>query len=362
VALAIAGAEPSAVERGTVLSADDGVVVSSRLLVALRPAADLGGGPARLPSDRARLRLHVGTAQVGAIVAASGREAVLLRNGEAAALLRLEAPIAVAPGDRFVLRRPSPPRTEAGGRILDADPPRGASRRRITPERMVALASARTPNERGPALIAIHGAHEGALAADVTQALAARALEAGETRLAELRASLSTELRRLVTIPPAQAATAVARLVDDLVTAGELVRDGGVIRQPDAAPRGPSRALLAAMDRLEAALDVVAPPSIDEAARAAACSPEGIRALEAAGRIVRVSDDLAWSAAAYRRLETRALELAAFAPLTPATLRDATSTSRKYVMALLEDLDRRAVLRRTPAGHVPGPRAPVHTG
>jgi hypothetical protein len=49
--------------------------------------------------------------------------------------------------------------------------------------------------------------------------------------------------------------------------------------------------------------------------------------------------------------------LAEVAPLTPARLRDATGTSRKYVMALLEELDRRAILRRTPAGHVPGPRA-----
>jgi hypothetical protein len=45
------------------------------------------------------------------------------------------------------------------------------------------------------------------------------------------------------------------------------------------------------------------------------------------------------------------------ASLTPAALRDATGTSRKYVMALLEELDRRAVLRRTPAGRVPGPRS-----
>jgi hypothetical protein len=45
------------------------------------------------------------------------------------------------------------------------------------------------------------------------------------------------------------------------------------------------------------------------------------------------------------------------APLTPAALRDATGTSRRYVMAILEDLDRRAVLRRTPDGHVPGSRA-----
>jgi hypothetical protein len=45
-------------------------------------------------------------------------------------------------------------------------------------------------------------------------------------------------------------------------------------------------------------------------------------------------------------------------PLTPAAFRDATGTSRKYVMAILEDLDRRAILRRTPTGHLPGPRAP----
>jgi hypothetical protein len=201
-----------------------------------------------------------------------------------------------------------------------------------------------------------------ALAADVTEALAARAVEEGDVRLAELRASLSAELRRLVSMPPAAAATAVGRIVDDLVAGHRLVRDGDVIRQPDSAPRGPSIDLLEAMDRLEAALDVIAPPSLDDAARAAACPPDGIRALEAAGRIVRVTNDLAWSAVAYRRLETQALELAALAPLTPATLRDATGTSRKYVLALLEDLDRRAVLRRTPEGHVPGPRAPVHTG
>ena len=46
----------------------------------------------------------------------------------------------------------------------------------------------------------------------------------------------------------------------------------------------------------------------------------------------------------------------AASPLTPAAYRDATGTSRKYVMAILEDLDRRAILRRTPDGHVPGPQ------
>jgi hypothetical protein len=111
------------------------------------------------------------------------------------------------------------------------------------------------------------------------------------------------------------------------------------------------------MARLETALDVVAPPGLGQAAKAAGCPPEGIRALEGAGRIVRLDDDLAYAATAFARLEEVALRLATTGPLLPAGLRDATGTSRKYVMAVIEELDRRGVLRRTPDGHVIGPRA-----
>jgi hypothetical protein len=111
------------------------------------------------------------------------------------------------------------------------------------------------------------------------------------------------------------------------------------------------------MDRLEAALDMPAPPPLAAAAAAVGCPEAGVRGLEAAGRIVRIEDDLAWSTPAFARLQAIALERAARDPLTPAALRDATGTSRKYVMALLEELNRRGVLARTPGGHVPGPRA-----
>ena len=113
------------------------------------------------------------------------------------------------------------------------------------------------------------------------------------------------------------------------------------------------------MDRLEVALTDVAPPRLGEAARQARCLPEGVRALERAGRIVVLEPDLAYAMSTYRDLAATALRLAATGPLTPAAFRDATGTSRKYVMAILEDLDRRAILRRTPAGHVPGPKAPT---
>ena len=120
--------------------------------------------------------------------------------------------------------------------------------------------------------------------------------------------------------------------------------------------------MVAAMDRLERALAVAAPPALSEAARAAACPPDGVRALDRAGRIRVLEPDLAYASSTYRTLEAQALAMSSRAPLTPAAFRDATGTSRKYVMAILADLDRRGILRRTDAGHVPGPRAAAAGG
>ena len=139
---------------------------------------------------------------------------------------------------------------------------------------------------------------------------------------------------------------------------GRLTRAGAGITTPGTRVTAePDPVLSAAMDRLVAALSVAAPPPLSEAARAAGCPAAGIRELERTGRIVVLEPELAYATAIYDEITATAVSLAAAAPLTPAALRDATGTSRKYVMAILEDLDRRAILRRTPAGHVPGPRA-----
>ncbi len=373
-ALNVAGVEASDLHRGMVLtsaraSTDWGLRASDRLLVALRPVAAFIGEAPLVPADRARVRVHAGTEQVGGVVGRSGRDAADLPNREVAAILRLERPVAIAPGDRFVLRRPSPAATLAGGRVLDAAPPRGISRRRITPEGLATLAAASTPESRDAARLALHGAISGnpvRLADDVAAALG-NAIVAGVDRgggwspLAEVRAAAAAAVRRLVTLSATDARAAAAVVVDQLAHDGLLGRDGDRVGLPGAAPGGPSEETLAAMDALEAALDVPAPPGLAEAARIAGCPLDGIRALESAGRILRLDDDLAYAAAAYRRLEARAVELATAGPLAPAALRDATGTSRKYVMAILEDLDRRGILKRTPAGHVPGPRAVMAT-
>jgi hypothetical protein len=177
-----------------------------------------------------------------------------------------------------------------------------------------------------------------------------------------VRAAIAASLRRVVALPREQAGPAAATVIDGLVAGGRLVRDGDVVRRPGTGPEPPDPLLAAAMDRLAALLEVTTPPSLAEAARLAQCPAEGVRALERAIRIVVLEPDLAYGISIYRDVTARAVAMAVREPLTPAAFRDATGTSRKYVMAILEDLDRRAILRRTPDGHVPGPRAPRPAG
>ena len=284
--------------------------------------------------------------------------------------------LAAATGDRFVLRRAATSGPAVlGGVILDPLPVRGVSRRRQTPERVAALAAAAQVGDLAAvqaARIELHGivASERRMAPDVRDAAAAAALDtvrahhavrpgdAGPT-LAAVRTAAARALRRQSTVTAADAAALAAVLVDELVREGRLVRDGDRVRTPDHRPAAADPEAAAAMDRLVDALTVLAPPPLRDAAAAAGCPAAAIRELERQGRIVVLDDDLAYAMPTYRDLAAKALALAAREPLAPAAFRDATGTSRRYVVPILEDLDRRGILRRTPAGHVPGPRAPA---
>ncbi|HEY3163002.1 MAG TPA: selenocysteine-specific translation elongation factor [Candidatus Limnocylindrales bacterium] len=369
VALNVAGDGVAGLERGVVLTDDPSIVASDRILVALRPLA-VSFGPTRpgragqLPADRAKITLHLGTARVTGTLGRVGRDAVELDDGGGTAIVRLDRPIAVAAGDRFVLRRPSPAETLVGGWVLDPEPARGVARRRAPPQRVRALAAGPAGSDAWhAAILELHGAGTGTavgLAPDVADGLDRALQDTVAARpgipIAELSRIGAADLRRRIG-PLSGGDTIVTERIRGLVAAGVLARDGDRVRPPGDVAAGPSPELAKAMDRLVASLSVPSPPSLAEVARATRCPPEGIRLLEQANRIVRLDDDLAWAFPVWRDLATRAVELAATAPLTPAAYRDATGTSRKYVLAILEDLDRRAILRRTPAGHVPGPRA-----
>ena len=401
VALNLAGDAAGAIGRGDVLVAEAGAgsapamaapvpAATRRVLVAIRRAARLDG-PSQAPvdpgADGATFRLHIGTAGVDATVRRS-RADVEMPDGTLLTRLHLAAATAVAPGDRFALRRPSPGAVAGGGVALDPLPPTGPSRRHADAEGVEALWIAQAdgdPGARHAALLALHGAlpagRVGAapgvaggiagpfvLSPEVASLLDAEALaavaaahvqhpEARGIAVADLRRAVSRALRRRVTATPADADAAAVAIVAGLVVAGRLAREGDAVRDSTRVA-GPPPALAAAMDRLVAALSTASPPPFSEAVRAAACPPDGVRELERSGRIVRLEPELAFAAATYADLTATALAMAAAGALTPAAFRDATGSSRKYALAILEDLDRRQVLRRGPDGHVPGPRAP----
>ncbi len=364
VALNLAGIGHDALHRGVVLTADTEVAETSRVAVALwRP----------LP-DRSRGRLHLGTAATDVAVGRSGHDAIDLDDGRAVAMLRLTDTIAARPGDRFVIRRSGGTDPIVGGVVLDPEPPRGVSRRRGTPARLAATVTAVSgddPVAIRAARLDRHGvlveAETVGLAPDVAAVAAALAADvvAPEATSSVVRNAIGRAIRRVATVRRDDLATVTAATLDGLVRAGRLVRAGDLVRPPGASTSTASAldpALAAAMDRLERALSGPMPPPLSEAARASACPPAGVRDLERAGRIVVLAPDLAYAAGTYRDLTSTAVTMAGRAPLTPAAYRDATGTSRKYVMAILEDLDRRGVLRRTPDGHVPGPRAATVAG
>ena len=175
--------------------------------------------------------------------------------------------------------------------------------------------------------------------------------------MAALRARLVRLLRRQATVDERRAIGIVDDLLAELVAGGRLERAGDRLHVPGSRAELPP-ALLAAMDRLERSLSTPAPPALSEAARAGGCPPDGVRALEVGGPD-HPARRRTWRMrrAPTATLAETALRMAGSGPLTPAAYRDATGTSRKYVLAILEDLDRRGILRRTPAGHLPGPRA-----
>src|SRR5580704_5219183 len=74
--------------------------------------------------NRARVHFHQGTAEAIAEVISLNDGGELKGGGSAFAQLRLDKPLLLLPGDRFILRRYSPVVTIGGGAVLDARAPR----------------------------------------------------------------------------------------------------------------------------------------------------------------------------------------------------------------------------------------------
>jgi selenocysteine-specific elongation factor len=380
VAVNLAGLEKYAVVRGDVLG-HPGALRSTFLL-----DVELAQLPSAKPlTDGARVRLHASSAEVMARVRLLGGPPVP-PDGRALAQLRLERPVVAGRGDRLILRSYSPATTIGGAVVLDPLPPKRRAADRLALERVRAasgwpeaavafveeagrlgieapLLAARLTLPLEPLLAGLRGQDAIAVVgSDPVVFLSLRALRdlAGAVRAElvsfhrdqPLRAALAREELRERVFAGARAEAF------DLVLAS-LERSGEVRLLPDAVassthvvtlsgPEEEARARLLEAGR-EAGLAGI------DLGELAARGPLGRPPLERVARVLltervleRVGDGPLVLRAHLDAFKDRVR--GRFPPgsrIDVAAIKEMTGLSRKFVIPLLEYLDRERITRRT---------------
>jgi selenocysteine-specific elongation factor len=116
VALNLAGIDADKIGRGQTLVETNTLSTVNTIDVEIRLLSD-----AHPLKHRARVHFHAFTAESMASVSLYGYEAVQ-PGSIRLARMKLSGPIVLVPGDRFVLRQPSPAGTIGGGRVIDSHP------------------------------------------------------------------------------------------------------------------------------------------------------------------------------------------------------------------------------------------------
>jgi selenocysteine-specific elongation factor len=337
--------------------------------------------------QNAALDLFVGAAEVPCRATLLDRDE--LGPGESGWLqLRLTRPVAAARGERYILRLPSPSQTVGGGVVVDPHPPRHRRFRADVIAGLEALARG-TPADLLRRPLADGQPHAWA---DLRRA-AGLGEQAAREGLAELLAAGEVLLLDRAqdgaapgagTVAPGQhlvTAAGYALLSEKLLAAARGYHRRYPLRP--GIPREELRsrlklgaaafdALLAAVAEQGAALALEAHvrlpehrPVLEPAQQRAverllrACAetpysppapeldPELLVWLFDQGRLVRVSDDVAFLPETYAALvDWVRAQIAEAGSVSVAQFRDRFATSRKYALALLEHLDERKITRR----------------
>ncbi|MGI9104857.1 MAG: selenocysteine-specific translation elongation factor [Pyrinomonadaceae bacterium] len=389
-AVNLGGVEAAAIERGMTL-APAGRLRATQMLDAELEV--LRSAPRALRS-RARVRVHMGAAEVLARVQVLEAAGEIEAGARGFAQLRLESPVVALPGERFIIRSYSPQRTIAGGRVLDAfalkHRGRGAARARL-----LALTGADVAGRLALYVEATgeHGVRRADLAArtgwrdEMLDAAAGEAkargliIEAegvhiGREMFARLLGAAREEVEAHHRREPLQRGLAretlreriFARVAPEVFRAvlAQAESDGALYSERDIVRAGGHALSLSDADaELHARLEQIyreaalAAPTFDEAfARVAAIGQlptreHGRKILQLlldAGTLVRVGGDLFCHHEAVARLveilrayavrhePERLIDVAAF--------KDLAGVSRKYAIPLLEYLDRERITRR----------------
>ncbi len=284
-------------------------------------------------------RLHVGTAQLPVRLRVLGSEA-LIPGQVGFVRLHLPQPLALVPGDRFVLRELGRSETVGGGEILDVAPVLAAARAR--PDRSVQ----RVVRERGW------------VDADLLERLTGMRLAAEVGRWVvdpDVRLAAAEQLRRAVAeagplgVDVALLDEHQRALADSL---DDLVLQAGRLR-----PAGEQAGAALADHPVVAAL--AAEPFTPPDPRTLGVGRAELRELVRHGLVVEVGDH--WFAASALQQAARVVaRLLAERPagVTVSEVRAALGSSRKYVVPLLGHLDAAGVTRRRGDVRIGGPRLP----
>ena len=389
-AVNVPGIEAAAVSRGQVVAHPDAIPPSSILDVEV---ALLAAAPKAL-RHRARLLLHVGTAQVPCAVSLVDGRAELSPGETALAQLRLGAPVAALPGQRFILRGfralEGRGKTVGGGRVLAV---RSHARRRGRPEPMEELRALAGSDldARVHAVLTMAGPGGVALR-DLPgrTALSPRAIQTSLERLGargqallfdregrgyvagEVARRLKERLALAVTafhaahplaagvgreelrgsLPPVTDPRLFQRLLHELVQGGEFALAGDLVSLPGhaAASSGSGGAL---KERAASVLrqGALTPPWVHELPGLVGASADDVSAvlklLVSEGSVVRVSPDLYYDARAVGALRERLVaHLRTRKEITTPEFKDLVGATRKHVIPLAEYFDRERVTLR----------------
>ena len=382
VAVNLSGVDRDQIERGQVLALPGHFVPTDRIDVRLR----VPRSAERPLTHQMAIKLHWGAAAVHGRVRLLDTDA--LEAGEAGFVqITLDSPLALADGDRFILRVPSPEMTIAGGVVVDAHPARRwrrrdprtleklAARAEATPAQRLARLAAPEPVTLAALRRAAQGWPDPEFEAALNDALRSgdlvelpdSSLLAGE-RLAALRGAALNELavfhgsfplrlgmprealRSKLAVRPAT----LPLLLDDW---DAVMVENDLVRQAEHQVRF-SPAQAEQIERLRAAFRAApfTPPSVAEAV--AIAGENGVQALLDSGELVRVQAEVVFTRDTYEALVAGALGLIDHnGSVSAAELRDRYQTSRKYAIALLEHLDARGVTQRRGDLRVRNPRS-----
>jgi selenocysteine-specific elongation factor len=389
-AVNLPGVEASAISRGQVL-AHPGVVPSTSILDVELSLLEASPRPVR---HRSRLLLHVGTAQVPCAVALVDGRPEIAPGETGVAQLRLAAPVAALPGQRFILRGfrtiEGRGKTLGGGRVLAILP---RKRRRGRPENAEQLRILAGGDADARLLVVLDMAGPAGLSADALlgrTALSARAVQAGLERLgargqallfdrdrrAWVAASVARELQARILdalaifhgahplaagagreelrgrLPPVTDPRLFARLLAQLQEKAEIAVDGDMVRlRGHAAASGGQGGAL--KDRVAAILKegALAPPRVVDLPGLAAAPVADVTAvlklLAAEGIAVRVSPEIWFDGAAVAGLRERLVtHLRAHKEISTPDFKDLVGATRKHVIPLAEYFDREKVTLR----------------